>query len=165
MLMQILLTVTLLLFPSVAQANTMAPVFPILSGIGWTALPIIVVIEAVYYYKKSTNNPIRLAIYSNLFSAMIGLALAVVTAPLMIGPSVEKHLFLIYAGAFISVGAIALHWYLSSYFEYKFSQWHKLWKESGLKKSLFYIANAITYSLILLLFSIMTVKQLMDYYQ
>lgn len=165
MFMKILLTVFLLLFPSVALANTMAPVFPILSVIGWTALPIIVVIEAAYYHKKSTDNPIRLAIYSNLFSAIIGLALAIVTAPVMIGPSVEKHLFSIYAGAFISVGAIALHWYLSSYFEFKFSQWHKLWKDSGLKKSLFYKANAITYSLILLLFSIMTVRQLINYYK
>lgn len=146
------------------MANTMAPIFPMISSLGWIAMPVIIILEGLFYYRASINNPLKLSIYSNLTSALFGLIVAVVTLPILLGPAVDPHLPSIYAGAIISMVGVAFHWWLSSFLEYKFSRWHKLWRDTNAPISLFYRANGITYSLILVLFIVMIIRQLIEYY-
>jgi hypothetical protein len=161
--MRIFTVIFLVFFPNVAYANSMAPIFPLISTVGWLAMPIIIAIESIFYHKKSINNPIKLSLYSNLASATVGLLPAAVTFPIMLGPIIEPiNLYIIYLGAFITLGAIIFHWWLSSYLEYKFSQWHKLWKNSNTPRSIFYKANAITYGLITLAFAYLFVRVLTE---
>jgi hypothetical protein len=162
--LQILLVILILLIPEVALANTMAPIFPLISTVGWLAMPAIVILEAFLYYRVAVNNPIRLSIYSNITSALFGLLVAGITLPVMLGPAIEPHLFSIYVGACFSFVAILFHWWLSSYVEFMFSQWHKLWKKQQVPISTFFIANGISYGLIFVLFSVYIARQLLDYY-
>ena len=143
-----------LFIPQAAMANSMAPVFPTISMLGWIAMPVIIAIEAGYYAIKSINNPIKLSVYTNIASALAGLVIALLTFPVMLGPAIEGPDSVIGAGMFYSLLAIIFHWWFSSTIEYWFSAKHKLWKSSGLPKSIFYKANSITYSLILMLFLI-----------
>jgi hypothetical protein len=162
--LQIFFAIIVVFLPEVALANSMAPIFPIISGIGWIAMPIIIVLESLFYCRKLINNPFRLALYSNIVSALFGLIVAVVTLPIMAGPAVDPYLWAIYLGAVLSSVAIVSHWWFSSYLEYRFSKWHTLWKNRDFPISIFYKANAITYSLIYLLFVVLFLKQLSDYY-
>jgi len=150
--------------PSIVMANSMAPVFPVISGVGWVSMPLIIAIEAEYYANKNINNPIKLAIYSNIASAIVGLLLALVTFPLMVGPAIEAYIEVIYPGALISFVAIGFHWWLSSTVEHRFSVKHKLWKNLDLPKALFYKANSFTYGLILVLFLVNVIRLLNEYY-
>jgi hypothetical protein len=162
--LRVLLVVLILLIPKVALANTMAPIFPVISTVGWLAMPVIVILEAYLYYRAAVNNPIKLSLYSNIASACFGLLVASITLPVMLGPAIEPHLFSIYLGACISFVAILFHWWLSSYLEFRFSKWHKLWKNKELPISTFFMANGISYGLIFVLFSVHIVLQLLDYY-
>lgn len=152
------------LLPEEALANSMAPIFPLISGVGWAAMPIIIGVESLYYYLKTVNNPVRLALYSNLVSALAGLVIAIITLPITLGPAVDPYLWAIYLGVVLSSLAIVFHWWLSSHIEYRFSKWHKLWKNTDLPVTVFYKANAISYGLLYLIFIALFINQLRDYY-
>ena len=145
------LIILLLFIPQAAMANSMGPVFPFLSALGWIAMPIIIAIEAGYYAIKSINNPIKLSVYTNIASALAGLVIALLTFRIMLGPAIGGSDVEIVGGLFYTLLAIIFHWWFSSTIEYWFSAKHKLWKSSGLPKSIFYKANGITYGLILML--------------
>lgn len=162
--MQHILIFTLLAFPSVAHANSMAPVFPLLSIYGWVAMPLIILIEAQIYKRTSINNPYKLSIYSNIASAALGLLLAGITFPVMIGPPIEPYPEVIYPGAIITFLAIIIHWWLSSFIEYKFSKWHTIWRDKGIKLSTFYKANGLTYALIFVIFAVNIMRLLIQYH-
>lgn len=153
--MRIVLIIALLLIPEFALANSMAPVFPLISSVGWVVLPIIIGLEAVYYHKKRVKNPVRLSVYSNIVSAFIGIFVAALNLPIMLGPAFDAETpKVFYLGMVITVIAIIFHWWLSSTVEYRFSRWHKLWKQSEMRLSLFYKANGITYSIIFFIFAV-----------
>ena len=145
-----------------AWANSMAPVFPLVSLFGWCAMPLIIAIEAFFYAKNEINNPIKLSVYSNIVSAIVGLLLAVINFPIMIGPASGPTAKIIYTGAIITVSAIIFHWWFSSKIEYAFAKRHNLWKKNDLYRSLFYKANGITYSIVLLVFIITCINALLE---
>lgn len=150
--MPIAILTMLLIFPQGAEANSMAPIFPLLSGLGWVAMPIIILIEYLFYRKSRINNPFKLSLYSNVVSAVFGLFLAFLTFWFMAGPPIENYSDVIIISAAITLVGIFFHWWLSSTIEFHFSIRHNLWRNSSLSKSLFYKANGITYSFILICF-------------
>jgi hypothetical protein len=150
--MPIAILTILLIFPLAAEANSMAPIFPVLSGLGWIAMPLIICIEYFYYRNRKINNSFKLALYSNVASALVGLILAFLTFWFMGGPAIENYSDVILISATITFAGILFHWWLSSIVEYQYSKRHVLWKNSGLSKSIFYKANGITYALILAVF-------------
>ena len=127
-----------MLAPTVACANSMAPLFPVLSLWGWLALPIIIVIEGAFFAGKSVRKSYKLSLYSNLWSALIGIFFAVLTFPVMLGPAIEADFASIIIGTIFTSFGTAFHWWLSSRIEHKFSKMHKLWKNDMLSVSLFY---------------------------
>ena len=152
-----------MLSPDVARANSMAPIFPAVSMAGWLALPIIILLEGAFYSRKSVRHPFRLSLYSNLWSAFVGLLLAAATLPVMLGPAIDAYLNIIVVGGVITAIGLLFHWWFSSYLEQKFSKWHKLWKSENIPASHFYRANGLSYGLITLFFLIGIVRLLIEY--
>lgn len=152
-----------LFFPDVVCANSMAPIFPVLSVWGWLALPIIVVIEGAFFAGKSVRNPYKLSFYSNLWSALIGIAFAVLTFPIMLGPAIDADFASIIIGAIFTIFGTTFHWWLSSRLEHKFSKMHTLWKNDKIPVSLFYKANGLSYGLIVAIFSIGLIRLVLEY--
>lgn len=143
-------------FPLDALANSMAPALALISLAGWLAMPVIVLVEALFYRHKQINNPVKLSVYANLVSGIVGLLLALVTAPIMVGPVIEEAPFLLYVlGAIFTILAVGFHWWLSSIIEYRFSRWHKLWQVTRLTQGLVYRANCISYGLIVVFLGIL----------
>lgn len=153
-----------LFFPKTVFANSFAPIAPFISGIGWIAMPVIVGVEAMFYRNRRIKYSFRLSLYSNIFSALVGLVFAVVTLPAMLGPAVDPYLWAIVFGVVISTMVIVFHWWMSSRLEFWFSNWHKLWKNEAIPLSMFYKANAITYGLIYIYFVIFFIFQFIDYF-
>jgi len=151
------------LIPQVSCANSMAPIFPLLSFTGWFALPLIILIEGVFYSRKSLPHPYKLSIYSNLVSALVGIGLAVVTFPVMLGPSIDPYLDVILMGSLATVAGIIFHWWFSSYIEHRFAQRHKLWKAESISRRVFFQANGITYAIITMYLSYMLLNQMKEY--
>lgn len=143
-------------FPADALANSMAPALALVSLAGWLAMPLIVIVEALFYRHKQLNNPLKLSVYANLVSGVIGLLLALVTAPIMVGPVIEEGPFLLYVlGAIFTILAVGFHWWLSSVIEYRFSRWHKLWQDTPLTQDLVFRANGISYGLIVVFLGVL----------
>lgn len=141
----------------------MAPIFPLLSFTGWFALPLIILIEGVFYSCKSLPHPYKLSIYSNLVSALVGIGLAVVTFPLMLGPPIDPYLDVILMGTVATIAGIIFHWWVSSYVEHRFAQKHKLWEAEAIPRRIFFQANGITYAIIALFFSCMLLNEVKEY--
>lgn len=143
-------------FPLDALANSMAPALALVSLAGWLAMPMIILVEALFYRHKQINNPVKLSVYANLVSGFIGLLLALVTAPIMVGPVIEEAPFFLYVvGAIFTILAVGFHWWLSSIIEYRFSRWHTLWQGTPLSLSLVYRANGMSYGLIVVFLGIL----------
>ena len=141
----------------------MAPIFPLLSFAGWFALPLIILIEGLFYSRKSLPHPYKLSLYSNLVSALVGIVLAVVTFPVMLGPPIEPYPDILVVGSIATVAGIIFHWWCSSYLEHRFAQKHKLWKVEGIPSRIFFQANGITYAIIALYFSYLLLNELKEY--
>lgn len=153
----------LLLLPGVAHANSMAPIFPVVSMTGWIALPLIVLVEGLFHSRRSLPHPFRLSFYSNLWSALVGLLPAVATFPLMLGPAIDPYLDIMLVGGVLTVVGLLFHWWLSSHLEHWFCSRHRLWKDEHIPLSHFYRVNGLSYNLIALWFLIMLVRLLIEY--
>lgn len=152
-----------LALPDVACANSMAPLFPVLSAWGWLALPMIILIEGAFFAGKSVRNPYKLSLYSNLWSAFIGILFAVLTFPVTVGPAIDADLASIIIGTSFTIFGTTFHWWLSSRIEQKFSKKHALWKNDKLPITLFYKANGLSYGLITVFFSIGLIRLILEY--
>jgi len=64
-----------LLAPMVAFANSAAPLLPVVSLMGIFILPLIVLIEGIYYRKRGVPDPFNFAAHVNLFSTFAGLVI------------------------------------------------------------------------------------------
>lgn len=159
----ILLVILFLLLPQIALANSLAPIFPAISVLGWIGLPLIILIETLFYIRKAIRHPVRLAVYSNLCSTLAGVPVAIVTFPFMIGPPIAPYLDAIIVGTAATIGGIVFHWWFSSQVEYRFSKRHKLWANDNLPLNLFYKANAITYFAITLVFAKLILEMVIKY--
>lgn len=62
-----------LFVPLVAFANSAAPLLPVVSSMGILLLPLIVIIEGTYYWKRGIPKSFRFAFKVNLFSTFAGL--------------------------------------------------------------------------------------------
>lgn len=67
-----ILAFSLLLIPSLAMANTAAPLLPLLSAWSSLLLPVIFILEALYYKRLKIPSPFKLSLQSNLISSLIG---------------------------------------------------------------------------------------------
>lgn len=165
-----------LYIPINSYANSMAPILPLINIGGWFALPIIICIEGLILKKQNIEKPIKLAIYSNLISSLVGLVPAALTFWLMLGPVSERELELLissnkldFARSLLLVSTIActlafiFNWWLSSFVEHKFTQKNKYWKKLNLPRSLFYKINGITYSLLFLVYGYGAIQNILIY--
>jgi hypothetical protein len=154
-------------------ANSMAPILPLVSILGWFAMPIIVAIEGFYFKKIKVAEPYRLSLYSNLFSASVGLLLAAAGLPLMLGPPIMGDLSLLLKtrpdmadrllviSSSATVVGFAINWFLSSILEFKFSRWHPRWKNIPLEKAHFFRLNGISYGILFLVFGLRMMDEIL----
>ncbi len=156
-------------FPEVASANSgFLPIFPLLSVLGWMVLPVIILLEGAFYARKSVRYPFRLSLYSNLWSAFVGLLVDKI-APNRIyyapfGPAYIANLDMIRLGIGATIVGLVFHWWFSSHLEHMFSKWHKLWRNPGVPLSLFYKANRLSYGMLSLFFLVRLSELLFEYY-
>ena len=176
----VLLIYVIVLFPARCFANSMAPIFPLVSFEGWIAMPVIVPIEGWFYQRNKISSPYLLALKSNLMSALIGLIPAALTFWLMIGPYIgsteprETAIGTIFSfislpvllwSSFGTILGFVFHWWLSSTIEYKYASKKDLWKEQGLSKSVFLKANGITYILLFAVFGYQIVRNIIFFFE
>jgi len=149
-----------------AYANSIAPILPLFSILGWIALPIIIGIEGFLFRRSNVSEPFRLATYANLVSSLAGLPLAIVTAPLMIPPfplgsevklMIEKGnlkggSILVAMGLMGLVMGFAINLWISTRVEHWVASKNMRWKNLALSKKLFIEVNLRTYVLISLFF-------------
>ena len=156
-------TLLAVFLPTIACANSMAPIFPVLSTWGWFAMPLIVLLEGAFYARSAVRNPLRLSLYSNLWSGLIGLLPAALTFPIMLGPAIDADFASILIGAGVTISCTTFHWWFSSRLEHAFAKRHKLWKDEPILLPVFFKANGLSYGLISLLLLVGLIKQLLDY--
>ena len=70
-----ILALSLLLIPSLVMANTAAPLLPLISAWSSMLLPVIFILEALYYRHLKIPSPFKLSLQSNLISSLVGLVL------------------------------------------------------------------------------------------
>ena len=150
--MSLSILILFMIWSNVLLANSMAPIFPLISFSGWMALPAIIFIEYLYFWRKKVNRPFILALYGNLYSTLIGMLPAVLTFYIMLGPPLGPYGLEILLGSISSLSAIVFHWWFSSKLEHSFARKHRFWKNEDLKRSDFYIVNGVTYFCIFVYF-------------
>ncbi|MBU4009275.1 MAG: hypothetical protein KJ882_00805 [Proteobacteria bacterium] len=145
----LIIVVSALLFPAKAFANSMGPILPLVSIFGWFAMPLIVIIEGLYYKDKKIIKPFKLSLIANLRSGVVGIFLGLIGFPLMAGPLIEEprmNLFTM-SMVFIVLGTV-LHWWISCKVESAYALKLDSDIEPKALKSIIYRANSITYVLI-----------------
>ncbi|WNO08448.1 hypothetical protein [Teredinibacter sp. KSP-S5-2] len=129
------------------NANSLAPILPIMSAWGWLAMPVIIFIEFIYFKRRGYYRSLALSAYGNLFSGVVGIGPALITAPSMLGPSIEADRPSIIIGVIACTLGVLFNWWLSSKIEFFFVRRHRWWRQSGLTIKQFYQANMLTYSI------------------
>lgn len=153
-----------LIFPEFASANTGAPFFAALGGASIFYLPIIILIEWIYFKLTKVHRPFKLALIVNLMSAAVGGILAVIGLTILKWPFIESptawkiwfpqypgrdwssHFVTIFSAQFIM---LIFFYFSSSLIEAYTAKKMNPWKNLNLPRKLFFKSNGFTYALTL----------------
>ena len=168
------LAIFLILTPSIAFANTAAPLLPVLSTFSTVLLPIIFIIEAIYYKKFKIPSPFKLSLQTNLISSFVGLILwsilgvTLIKVPFESAAGIRHWMGIfpnrdfthtIWAMIFMPYIFLIPNCLVSALIEYFSAKKLKTWKDNKLSYMTFLKASALSYLAIALwLFFFITIK-------
>jgi hypothetical protein len=170
-----LLILFLLLTPTLAFANTVAPLLPLLSAWSTMILPLIFVLEALHYKRSKIPSPYKLSFQTNLISSLVGLVLWFAIGLLIFVPyespsnirfwmarqpnkdfsqTIQTMIYLPYI-------FLIPNCFVSAWIEYLSAKKLKTWKNTNLSFKTFLKASLISYfaiALFLFFFGIKTME-------